>query len=105
LKISHPINAGCEPCSDTSLISRSSKSDSLGKTCSPSSHSLRANSSSSTSDNLHSAGFATAKVYEHLSKVVCITESGMLNQLKAQEAAELQEQNKEREKDRGRKKD
>lgn len=29
----------------------------------------------------------------------------MLNQLKAQEAAELQEQNKEREKDRGGKKD
>jgi len=100
LKITHPIDAGSEPRSDTSFVSNSTSS---GKTCSPSSHPAEASSSSSTSDILckmlvlPQPKQTTKKRRKGLnSKVICITDS---DELKAQEAAKLEEkEEKERKK-------
>jgi len=95
LKITHPIDAGSEPRSDPSFVSISSNSTSSGKTCSPSSHPVEASSSSSTSDILckmlvlPQPKQTTKKRRKGLnSKVICITDS---DELKAQEAAKLEE--------------
>ena len=53
LRITHTTDAGSEPHSDTSLVSRSPKSSCSVKTCSTSSYSVEACSSSSSSDVLH----------------------------------------------------
>ena len=103
LKITHPIDAGSEPCSDPSFVSISSNSTSSGKTCSPSSHSVEASSSSSTSDILcemlvlPQPKQTPKKRRKGLnSKAMCITDSDVL---KAQEAAKLEEkEGKERKK-------